>query len=107
MEIEKKLEKLFDAWEEETISNNEFVERKAVNTARIEKIKQQMNELEDSIPEKEEYQEKIMKFSDALFSLKDETLDADIKNAYLKKIIDKIEFSRENGTEFILDVYLK
>ena len=105
--IEKKLEKLFDAWEEETISNNEFVERKAVNTARIEKIKQQMNELEDSIPEKEEYQEKIMKFSDALFSLKDETLDADIKNAYLKKIIDKIEFSRENGTEFILDVYLK
>lgn len=105
--IEKKLAKLFDAWEDDKISDNEFVERKAVNTARIESIEKQMNEIEDSIPEKEEYQEMIMKLSDALESLKDETLDADIKNAYLKQIIDKIEFSRENDTEFILDVYLK
>ena len=66
-----------------------------------------MNELEDSIPEKEEYQEKIMLLSDALDSLLDETLDADVKNEYLKRIIDKIEFSRENNEEFILDVYLK
>ena len=105
--IEKILSKLFDAWEGEKISDNEFVERKAVNTARIESIQKQMNELEDSIPEKEEYQEVIMRLSDALESLKDETLNADIKNIYLKQIIDKIEFSRENDTEFVLDVYLK
>jgi DNA invertase Pin-like site-specific DNA recombinase/prefoldin subunit 5 len=105
--IEKKLSKLFDAWEDEKISDNEFVERKAVNTARIESIEKQMDELEESIPEKEAYQEKIMKLSDALESLKDETLDADIKNIYLKQIVDKIEFSRENGIEFVLDVYLK
>jgi hypothetical protein len=37
----------------------------------------------------------------------DETLDAEIKNTYLKQIIDKIEFSRENNEEFILDVFLK
>ncbi len=105
--IEKKLSKLFDAWEDDKISDNDFVERKAVNNERIENIKKQMDELEDSIPEKEEYQEKIMKLSDALISLNDDTLDADIKNEYLKQIIDKIEFSRENGNEFILDVYLK
>jgi chromosome segregation ATPase len=105
--IEKKLAKLFDAWEEEKISDNEFVERKAVNTARIEAIETQIAEIEDSIPEKEEYQEMIMKLSDALESLKDKTLDADIKNTYLKQVIDRIEYSRENDTEFILDVYLK
>lgn len=105
--IEKKLAKLFDAWEDEKISDNEFVERKAINIARIESIETQIAEIEDSIPEQEEYQEMIMKLSDALESLKDETLDADIKNAYLKQVIDKIEFSRENDTEFILDVYLK
>lgn len=104
---EKKLAKLFDAWEDEKISDNEFVQRKAVNTQRIESIKKQMDELEDSIPEKEEYQEKIMYLSDALDSLRDETLDADIKNEYLKRIIDKIEFSRENNEEFIIDVFLK
>ena len=48
-----------------------------------------------------------MKLTDAIESLKDEELDADIKNAYLKQIIDRIEFSRENDIEFILDVYLK
>jgi chromosome segregation ATPase len=105
--IEKKLAKLFDAWEEDKLSDNEFVERKAVNTARIESIEKQIAEIEDSIPEKEEYQEMIMKLSDALESLKDKTLDADIKNTYLKQVIDKIEYSRESDTEFILDVYLK
>lgn len=105
--IEKILSKLFDSWEAEKISDNEFVERKAVNNAKIESIKNQMVELESSIPEKEEYQEKILHLSNALESLLDETLDADIKNEYLKQIVDKIEYSRENGTEFILDVYLK
>lgn len=104
---ERKLSKLFDAWEDEEITDNEFVERKAVNKARIESIKRQMEELEESIPEKEEYQDKIMSLSDALDMLQDETIDADIKNEYLKRIIDKIEFSRENNLEFIIDVFLK
>ena len=57
------------------------------------------------ISEKEEYQEKIMSMADALSALKDDTLDADIKNEYLKKNIEKIEFSRDNDDEFILDIY--
>ena len=105
--IEKKLAKLFDAWEDEKISDNDFVQRKALNQNRLDAIKKQMDELEQSIPEKEEYQEKIMFLTDALDSLRDDTLDADIKNEYLKRIIDKIEFSRENDDEFILDVFLK
>ena len=104
---EKKHAQLFDAWEDEKISDNEFVQRKAVNTQKIENIKKQMDELEESIPEKEEYQEKIMSLSDALDSLLDTPLDADIKNSYLKQIIERIEFSRESDDEFILDVYVK
>ena len=105
--IERKMAKLFDAWEDEKISDNEFVQRKAVNNERIEAINRQMDELEDSIPEREEYQEKIMRLSEALDSLLDETIDAEIKNHYLKAIIDRIEFSREANDEFALDVYLK
>lgn len=104
---ERKLAKLFDAWEDEKISDNEFIKRKQVNTDRIESIKKHMDDLEDSIPEKEDYEEKILKLSDALDALTDETLDADVKNEYLKSIIEKIEFSRENNGEFILDVYIK
>ena len=105
--IDKRMAKLFDAWEDEKISDNEFVQRKAVNTQRIEAIQKQMDDLEDSIPEKEAYQEKIMFLSDALDAVQDEELDADIKNEYLKRIIDKIEFSRENDDEFAIDVFLK
>ena len=104
---ERKLSKLFDAWEDEKISDNEFAQRKAVNNEKIESIRKQMDELEDSIPEKEDYEEKIMRLHDALDSLNSDTLDADIKNTYLKEIIDKIEYSRENNSEFILDIYLK
>lgn len=103
---EKKLSKLFDAWEDEDISDNEFVQRKAVHNERIENIKKQMDELEESIPEKEEYEEKILLLSDALDALLNDSLDADIKNEYLKQILSKIEFSRENEGEFIIDVFL-
>jgi hypothetical protein len=104
---EKKLAKLFDAWEDEDITDNEFVQRKAVHNERIESIKKQMNDLEDAIPEKEDYQEKILGLEDALEALLDKSLDADIKNAFLKQIVDRIEFSRENEDEFIIDVFLK
>lgn len=104
---EKKLSKLFDAWENDTITDNEFVQRKEVNTNKIEELKAEIEKLENTIPEKEDYEEKIMSFSDALAALKDNTLEADVKNEYLKRIIERIEYSRENNNEFILDIYIK
>lgn len=105
--IEKVLSKIYNAWENDDLSDNEFVQRKTVNLERIEKIKKQINELEMSTPEKDDYEEKILKLSDALDCLLDDNLDADIKNEYLKRIIDRIEFSRDNNEEFILDIDLR
>ena len=105
--IQRKLDKLFDDYEDEIYSANEFVERKAKHNERLESLREQIATMEDAIPEKEEYQDKAMKLTDALEALEDESIEADVKNQYLKEIVDKIEFSRENGTEFILDVYLK
>lgn len=104
---QKKLDKTFDDYEDGIYTANEFVQRKEKHTKRIESIKKQMDTLEASIPEKEEYVELIMGLSDALEALRDDELDADIKNVYLKEIISTIEFSRDNNEEFILDVNLK
>lgn len=104
--IEKKLAKAFDDYEDGVYTANEFVERKAIHNAKIEAIDNQMEALEESIPEKEEYQDTIMKLSDALDAILDDGLDADVKNALLKQIIDRIEFTRENNEEFIIDVFL-
>ena len=105
--VKKKLSKAFDDYEDGIYSANDFVERKAKHNQTLERIQNQIDELENSIPEKEEYQEIITMLSDTLEAITDETLDADVKNAYLKQVIDRIEFSRENDDEFILDVQLK
>lgn len=104
---EKKLPKLFDAWEDGLLNDNEFAKRKLVNRQRIQSIQEQIVKLNDSMPSKEDYKEKIVSLSDALNALQDSTLTADVKNNYLKNVIEVIEFSRENSSEFILDVRLK
>lgn len=105
--IERKLAKVFDDYEDEIYTANEFVERKAIHNAKIEAIKKQMEELEESIPEKEAYQEIISRLSEALEALLDDSLDADVKNQLLKEIVERIEFTRENNEEFIIDVFLR
>ena len=105
--VEKKLAKLFDAWEDGKITDNEFVERKAVHNEKIESIQHQIETLEDSVPEKEEYAELAEMFSDVLDALMDNSIDAEIKNEMLKSIIKRIDFTRENNDEFILDIQTK
>ncbi len=75
----------------------------------IDDMNRQVFDLESSIPEKEEYEEKIIQFSDTLSFLSNQSVDADIKNVYLKSILERIEFGREPSApnEFILDVYIK
>ena len=105
--VKRILDKLFDDYEAEIYTANEFVERKAKHNERLASIQEQIAALETTIPEKEEYEDKIIRLTDALTALENASLDADAKNAFLKDIVDRIEFSRENNTEFILDVYLK
>lgn len=107
LKIKKKLSKAFDDYEEGIYTANEFVERKAKHNQALEEIDRQINELENSIPEKEEYQEIVLMLSDTLAAVQDDDLDADVKNVYLKQALDRIEFTRENDEEFILDVFLK
>lgn len=105
----KKLSKAFDDYEDGIYSAAEFLERKEKHNRDIEDMNRQILNLENSIPEKEAYEEKIIQFSGTLGFLSNQNVDADVKNAYLKSILNRIEFSREPNApdEFILDVYIK
>lgn len=98
--------RLFDAWEDADITPNEFAERKAYLNEKMDAINKQLKELESAIPEQEEHQDKLIRLHEALAMLTDESVDAETKNEYLKRIIRTIKFSRENDYEFILDVFL-
>jgi hypothetical protein len=104
---EKKLAKLFDAWEDGNITDNEFVHRKAVHNEKIESIKQQIAAIEDSVPEKEEYKEIIESLHTVLEKLTDPDVDAEVQNQYMKSVFSRIDFIRENKQEFILDLFLR
>ena len=104
--LKQKITKLFDSWENGILSDNEFIERKVINNESLENIQRQIRDLENSIPEKIDYKEKIILLSNALESLRDDTVSAKIKNDYLKEIISTIEYSRERPGEFILDIEL-
>lgn len=105
--IEKVLAKIFDDYENEVYTANEFVQRKAKHNTRLEAVEKEIAELENAIPEKTEYEERIVSLYEALDMLKDNNINAGMKNEYLKAFIDKVEFSRENNDEFILDIYFK
>ena len=104
---ERILAKLFSSWEDGTITDNEFVQRKAVHNERIASIKQQIEALEDTIPQNEELEVRITEFTDVMDALKDDTLSAEAKNMALKSIIERIHFCRENNSEFVLDIQTK
>lgn len=104
---EKKLTRLFEAWENETISTEEFTERKLVNSEKINAIKQELEKLQNSLPKKHEYKEKNMQLKEVLELLSSPSVDAAAKNAYLKNIIEKIEFSRDKNDEIVLNVQFK
>jgi hypothetical protein len=60
-----------------------------------EEVQQALCKAYESMPEPVDYEEKIVKFRDALNALRDPEVDAQEKNRLLKVCIDRIEYYRE------------
>ncbi len=98
---------LFDLLERGIYTDSEFIERKTLLDQEREQIESALIELRNTIPEQVDYAEKIVQFSKAIDALEDSSMAACDKNALLRSIIRRIEYSRENDDSFILDIYLK
>lgn len=81
-----------------------------------EEVQQALCKAYESVPEPVDYEEKVMKFKDALSALRDPEADAEEKNRLLKLCIDRIEYFREkpqringawNNPDIELDVKLR
>ena len=60
-----------------------------------EEINQALCKAYESMPEPVDYEEKIVRFRDALEAVKDPNVDAKTQNALLKNCIERIEYKRE------------
>jgi hypothetical protein len=60
-----------------------------------EEINQALCKAQESMPEPMDYEEKIVRFKDALEALKNPDVDAQTKNTLLKRCIERIEYHRD------------
>lgn len=104
-ELKKKLEVLEDKeaaqWEalhdpdpEKRMPDNVFKRLNEKLLKEKEEIKKALEKAEYSIPKQIDYKERTIKFTEALKVLNNKKISAEIKNRYLKDIIDRIEFDR-------------
>ena len=96
----KKRHRLFDDYDEGIYTPAEFKERKAVWAERIETISDELEALQKQKPEEVDYQEKLVKFTQALETLQNPEATAKEKNIMLKEIIARINYFCEDLGRF-------
>lgn len=104
--------KLFDYLESGIYTKEEFLERKEIITNKLDELEKALEQEKKNIPNEVDYTDKIIKFSEVINSLQDNTIDARHKNDLLKEIIDRIEYDcidlgRNKGGKPVLDIFLK
>jgi DNA invertase Pin-like site-specific DNA recombinase/uncharacterized protein YlaN (UPF0358 family) len=104
-EMEKNLEalkarrkKVLIAYEDDVYTKEEFEERKADINADITMLSARIEEAKNTAPEEIDYQEKIVKFSEAVELIRSGASAKDI-NDYLKEILCEIRYSRPSKIE--------
>ena len=109
---ERKRKKLFDDYEDEVYTRDEFIERKQVYAETMETLKKQITQAKENIPEAVDYKEKIICLHDMIDVINDPEIDAKHKNEFLRKYIedikyDSIDYGYRKGGKPVLDVILK
>lgn len=110
--LERKRKKLFDDYEDEVYTRDEFIERKQQHTQSIEELKAQIEEAKSTLPEVVDYAAKIVTMHQLIDCIQDTEMDAEAKNDFLRQYIedikyDVIDYGRAKGGKPVLDVILK
>lgn len=111
---EAKKRRLFDSYESDDgmYTREEFIERKQMYTASIEKLKEQIKEMKVNAPLPIDYTEKIATLHSLIDMMKDDDVSGKAKNDLLKTVIEKIEYDvidygRNKGGKAVLTIHLK
>lgn len=97
-DIEKQQEKLFGFLERGIYDEETFVKRNKVLTEKREELRSTYNKMKSMLPESINYEDKIIKLSQAIEALKNDNLSPKVKNDFLTAIVERIEYDR-HGVE--------
>lgn len=109
---ERRRKKLFDDYEDEVYTRDEFIERKQIYAQTIDNLKEQIKHAKANLPEVIDYSEKILTLHQMIEMIKNPDIDAKAKNDFLRQYIedikyDVIDYGRGKGGKPVLDVFLK
>ena len=113
VKMEKRKRKLLDSWESEDgmYTKDEFIERKQMYTKNIDDLKTKIAEAKKNAPAPVDYSEQITTLHAIINCIKNEDVDAKMKNVFLKRFIEKITYDTiDNGVNKkvpVLEVYMK
>lgn len=110
--LEKKRKRLFDDYEDDVYTRDEFIERKQKNALDIENLSNAIRLEKESLPETIDYKERITTVHRLINTITSTSLTASEKNAFLKTYIQDIKYSAIDygpgkGGKPILEVILK
>lgn len=110
--LERKRRRLFDDYDDDVYTKEEFIERKQIYAQNIDELKKQIREAKENLPVKVDYSEKIITLHQMIDIIKNPDVDAKAKNDFLKEYIedikyDVIDYGMNKGGKAVLDVYLK
>ena len=116
-EVNAQQEKLFDFLERGIYDEETFVARNKVATDRKKELQLAYNKMQATLPSSINYEEIIIKLSQAIKALKGENCSAKVKNDFLTAIVERIEYScdtesvrgggRWNEANFSIDIFLR
>lgn len=96
--LKARRKKVLISYEDGLYTDEEFLERKADINAEITTLTTRIEEARTSMPPKVNYQEKIIKFSEAVDAIQREASPKNI-NDFLKDILREIRYSRPNKAD--------
>lgn len=105
-ETYRQRKEIFTFFERKLYTEDEFLERKAISNDRIKELEATIEELRRNTTTSVDYSEKIVKFSHVIEALRDDEVSVVDKNNLLKDIIERIDYTHENG-KVTLDIILR
>ena len=97
-EINVSMDKLYDFLEREIYDEETFVARRKTLLKRKDELTSSFNKLSATLPKAINYEEKVVKLSEAIEALKNPELSAKAKNDFLTEIVEKIVYT-SHGAE--------
>lgn len=117
-QLEKKMEELreqedkqYDLLETGVYTQAKFEQRNASLRKKMDELQERIYKTKATMPQEVDYEEKVVTLQKAIEALKDQEVDAEVKNKLLKAIVKRIELStgktKRNGSDIKLEVTMR